>query len=129
MKCFKAHPGLVSLTTTIVVGSAALLIVLFLVLTSIDLVQQGLTDTEYAETFVAADSCLEEAMLRLNSDEDYSGDDYTIGSVDCTVSVAGAGSTRTLTVEASQGTQYVSRIQADVDLSTSPIHITNWEQI
>lgn len=125
----KAKPALMTLTSVLAIATVGLLIALFVVLGGIDLIQQGLYDSEYSETFVGSDACAEEALLELNNDSGYSGGSFTIGSISCTATVSGSGSTRTLSVTASQGDLYVSDLELSIDLSTSPISITNWEQV
>jgi hypothetical protein len=124
----KAQPAMLVLSSMIVIGGLALLIVLLVVLSSVDLLQQGTYDNEFNETFIGSDACAEEALLKLNSNSSYTGENFTIDSVQCTVSVSGTGSTRTLTVSATQGSVYVSDLELTIDVSTSPISISNWEQ-
>lgn len=121
------RPAFLSLSSVLAISAMALLIAVFLVVSGIDLLQQGLNDSEYSETLVGADACAEEALLRLNSDSGYSGELFTIGQVNCTVSVSGAGSSRTLSLTVSQGSKYVSDLELTVDLSGTPIEVTNWE--
>ncbi len=126
---FQKTPALMNLTAVLALGAIALLVVVFVVTSGVDLVQQGLYDDEYQETLTGADACVEEVVVRLSTDSAYAGEAFTIGSVDCTTSVADAGGNyRTVTVEAVQGALYVSRLTVTVNLNTNPISISNWEE-
>jgi hypothetical protein len=129
----RAHSALMVLTSMIVVGSIALLITVFVIMGGIDLLEQGLVDTEYNQTFLAADACAEEALQSLNSNHAYSGGDFVIGTppdeVDCTITVVSALDIRTITVVATQDAKYVSDLELTVDVGVSPIEVTNWEQV
>jgi hypothetical protein len=127
----RAHPALMVLTTMLLIGSLAVLIVVMVVVSGIDQLQQGLNDTKYNETFVAASACIEEAMFRLNADGSYAGGAFTIGDVECTATVTNLGGTdRLVNVEATTNIlEYVSRLEVTVDLSTSPMTIVNWEEV
>jgi hypothetical protein len=124
-------PAMTALTTVIAVGSIALLIVVFVVVAGVDLVQQGLYDTEYSETFLGADACGEKALSNLNTNHSYTGElALIIGDISCDVVVGGSGDTRTIQITATQGTLYVSRVEISVsDLNSPPITVSNWEEV
>lgn len=130
MKHFHSHPAIVTLTTMIVIGFVSISIVLLVILSSVDILQQGIYDTEYQKTFVGADACAEEVLLRLNSDHDYAGDAFTIGTIACTASVTDEGSgVRTIRIVATQGAIYIHTLELTVNVNSSPIAISNWEEV
>ncbi len=114
----------------VVTGFIALGIAIFVILASVDLLQQGLYDTEYQQTFLGADGCSEEVLLRLNSDDSYTGGAFTIGSTSCTATVTDAGGgIRTVRVVSTKGTVYISTLELTVDTNVSPIVVTNFEEV
>ncbi|MBT4384406.1 hypothetical protein HOD30_01515 [Candidatus Peregrinibacteria bacterium] len=125
-------PALTALTMVIAVGSIALLIVVFVVVAGVDLLQQGLYDTEYSETFLGADACSEKALSNLNTNHSYAGElALIIGDISCDIVVVVVDSdTRTIQVTATQGLVYVSRLEISVsNLNSPPITVTNWEEV
>ena len=50
------------------------------------------------KVFIKTDGCTEEALIRLNRDNSYSGGVFTIGEVECTVSVSGMDPDRDITI-------------------------------
>lgn len=125
----KSHPALMVLTTMLAVGGMVLLVLLFVLISGIDLLQQGIHDTQKVETFAGADACAEIALNELNLDVNYSGSSYTIGAVSCTVNVQGGGASKTLQIEAHQNNQYFYNIEIDVDTNADPLSIDNWEPV
>lgn len=130
MKFLKSNPGIITVTAMMVVGFIAVGIVVFVLISNIDILQQGLYDTEYQETFVGADACVEEALLRLNSNNAFTGDTYAIGSISCIATVTNpGGNVRVIRAEATQGSTYISTFEVTVDVGTAPISVTNFEEV
>jgi len=123
------RPAIVSLSTVIALGVVSLLIVLFSVLAGIDLIEQSHRSIETQETFAGGEGCVNEGLLELSGNVSYTGGNITIGSVDCVISVTGSGGSRTISVTATQGTQYTQSIEVDLDVSVRPFIITNWEEL
>lgn len=50
------------------------------------------------KVFIPVEGCSEEALIRLNRNNDYVGGSYNIGGTDCTVAVSGSGDTRDILI-------------------------------
>lgn len=80
-----------------------------------------------------ADTCAEEAYYRLKLDSSYTGSSYSLGDGSCTVVVAGAGSTRTITVSATVD-EFTRDFVSDVSLTSNlagnsaGTDLTDWEE-
>jgi hypothetical protein len=127
------QPALIALTTMIVVGAVGLLIVTFVLISGVDILQQGHYEAEYAETLAGAEACADEALVLVSNGTLTAGGSagpLTIGSITCNATaVSGGGSILEVELTANQGTTFYSRIQVTVDTSTAPISITNWEEV
>ena len=92
--------GMIALVTVIVIGATLLTIgISAAMIGQTDLVISGHADRERS-TRLLASACAEEALHRLKLNAAYSGGTIGIGTDSCTASVAGSGSTRTVTVSA-----------------------------
>lgn len=67
------------------------------------------------KTFFHADSCAEEAMIRLNRNNVYVGETFNIDNTVCTVTASGSGVVRTLRVSAERN-EYEKIIEVSVRL-------------
>lgn len=118
-----------SLTAVIAIGAVAVLIVLFLMMTGIDLMQTSLHEVSYNKTFAGADGCVEEALMEIRDDRNYTGESLTLGDVSCTIVASRSGNDVTITVDASNGTNYVSDIDVQLDVSGQTMTIVSWEEV
>ena len=125
----KNRGGVSTLLMVIVITGVALMIASSATLTGIDEAQMDLKQNKSIETFIATDGCAEEGLIKLNGDRDsYTGEVLVIGDVSCTITVTGAGNTRTINVTSTHDGIYTREIEVNVDWS-SGFEITSWEQI
>lgn len=129
MKVSIKNPALMSLTAVIAIGSTALVIILLLMMTGIDLMQNSLHEVRYNETFAGADGCVEEALMQVRDDRNYTGGTITIGSVDCTMTVNRSGNDVTLNIDAVNGIKYVSDIDVGVDVGGLTMVMNYWDEV
>ena len=127
-KIIKNKKGISTLMTIIVVSAIALSIALTATLKGIDETNTGLNQTKSLETFTATDGCIEEALVKLNSDHGYTGEILLMGNVSCTITVNGSGNSRTINVTANNSGKYVRDIEVDVDLQNA-LEITSWTEV
>ncbi len=121
--------GIMLLIPTIVISAVLILIVTTNALISIDQSKTALHEQKTLEAFIAADSCLELALLNLSSDSGYSGESLTIDQASCTISVSGSDDTRTIDISTTlDAPLYVRELQAQVSLSPS-FTITSWQEV
>lgn len=80
-------------------------------------------------TILSAESCVEEAMLRLSRNNTFAGGSLTVGEVACTISVTGTPcGTCTIDVEANSQ-NYTRRMQANVQVTGSVVNVINWNEV
>lgn len=108
--------GSVVLIAVLVISAIILLISISLVLSSIDEITMSSSE-EYSQGALAiADSCLEEALLSLNRNNNYSGAILNLGDGSCTIEIEGTGNQRVISVYAELN-HYVRKLKAEVTLS------------
>ena len=77
-------------------------------------------------TFVNADGCAEEALIRMHRNSTYAGESISIDDSSCVISVSGSDSTRVLDIQATNG-EYIKKLQIDVTISPT-YAITSWQE-
>ncbi len=113
----------------------ALVVIIIASLLSIIIVSTALgtiTNLEHATVIsngtthtIGAEGCLNEALVQLAWDENYTGTTFSQGVINCTVTVTGSGSTRGITAIGTQGI-YTDGYSVSVHLD--PLFITSWKQ-
>lgn len=120
-------PAFISLAYVITLGAILFMAVLLISMGGIDSLLESQYEVKSNELSAVSEACTEEALLQLNQDDAYVGGDFTVNGIDCSVSVSGAGGTRTMTSTASQDGVYMGGAELTIDVSANPITITNWE--
>lgn len=118
--------GYIALTAVLIILAVTLGIATTANLLSIDQNRFALSASEGVQAIGLANGCLDEGLLRLQRDTAYSGGSLNTTEGSCTIGVTGAGSTRTITSQASVG-QSTRTVQADVDL-TAGFTLTHWQE-
>ena len=121
--------GVVAILAIIIITALVVLISTSLGLVAIGNLQIGFSEQRGNDLLLTAESCTEEAILRLSRDNTYTGGSLTVGDVDCTIAVTGTpcGSC-TISTEAT-AVGFTRNIQAGVTISGSAVDITSWEEI
>jgi len=121
-------------------GGAALITIIlllaFLTLITASVAYRGLSDAEvgastrYGTTAIlAAESCAEEAMLRISRNANYSGGTLDVGDTQCTISVSGNPCGSCTVDVTTVGQNVTRRIRVGVTRSGNDINITSWEEL
>jgi hypothetical protein len=131
MKKNNLQMGFVALTTMLVISAVALAASISISLIGVSRVKNSLDFKKGQETLKIAEGCAEAALLGLRDDVDYSGGSLIIGNGTCTIGISGAGSNRTIDVEAtiSDSSTYVKRLQLTVVRTGNSINIITWKQV
>lgn len=74
--------------------------------------------TQSEITFIKAEGCLEEALIQLSRDNDYTGDVYTVDELSCNVIVNGSGNERTVELAGVDG-DYVHNFTVQIQVLPS----------
>jgi len=125
----RASIALISLLLVMVIS---LILVVGMAETSLSTSHQYANNTSDKNAYYGAESCLEEALIRLEADPSYVGSTLTIdGDTACTIVVSGAGPL-TLAVSVTHLT-YTQNFQGQLTLTSSGqannAQLTHWAKI
>lgn len=120
--------GAAALTVFLIILAVSVIVVSTTALIGVDNLTIGFSQQASSDTILSAESCVEEAMVRLSRDNTYDGGNLTVGDTSCTISVTGTPcGTCTIDVEAT-GDSFTRNIRAGVSVAGSTVNITNWEE-
>ncbi len=122
-----ASAGAAALSFVIIISAVTLLMTLSLGISSITQTKAGLTREKSIALRINAEGCIDEALIRLNRNNSYAGENITLNGTACVLTVSGSGSVRTINVSAVNG-DYVKTTQVGVEL-TPVFKITSWQEI
>ncbi len=118
--------GVISVASVVVISVVALLAGIAFSAFSLSELQHAFFDQNAAVAFVAADSCVEEAILRLKRSSGYAGGSLAVGDATCGVTVA-SGTQKIIT--ATSTFQGITRtIQARITLTGASASLNEWTQ-
>ena len=125
--------GISALLVIIVILALVLSAGLLISKVSVNELALSLDEDHSNQALHLADACQEEAAFRLKQDSGYTGGTIVASEGTCTISVAGGGSTRTISVtstvdnETRDLTVDVS-LEQNADTTSDGIDVTNWEE-
>ncbi len=126
----KDQKGFVTITTAVIIFFTTLILALSIQFAGIGVLQTGYLNNLSAQAYSLADGCLEEAMLRLTTDDTYTGGTVTVGDDYCTITVTGAGATRNITSMSTVNDIVNREIEADVTITDmggwNDVVMTDW---
>lgn len=128
IKKLGSRRGLSILIVVIAVSALTLIIAATAAFISLGMLRSGMRHAESLKTFAAADSCIEEALMRLHTIDRYESDTFTIGDFVCTVSVETVGARSTILASAKSADYFVRQVKAVVDKSDK-YYIVEWKEI
>lgn len=121
--------GVVALISILIISAITILLVLGMSEISISSSYQAANNSAGKSSYYAAESCLEEALIRLKNDPTFSSAIIAIDN-DLTCSLSVSGSSVTII---SDYLDYSETFQADISLTqvgeTSNIQLLNWHEI
>lgn len=122
--------GYIAFTSLLVISAITTTILISSVLISVTTAKNSLSFKKGLETKIAGDGCLENALLRLQLDDSYSGETLVVGNVSCTITVSGAGANKTVNIVStiSGPPSYTKGIQADVSVKGTGVSITSYQE-
>lgn len=127
-KNFSNTTGVSVLFTMLVISAVVLMVATTATLMGLDESMIALRQTKGLETFMSADGCVEESLVRLNSNWNYTGGDIFIHDVLCTMTINGTGNYRTIRVTSIKEGLYTRDIQLEFS-RTDGSHITSWQEL
>ncbi|KPJ85206.1 hypothetical protein AMJ57_03930 [Parcubacteria bacterium SG8_24] len=126
--------GLVALVTVVIIGALVLSIGLAATFANqTGIILSGEADREHTVRALAS-ACLEEAMLRLKRDGSYVGGTIPISGSSCSVTVSGAGSSRTIDTTATYGDftkslQAIAALQSNGAANARSWRMESWSEV
>jgi hypothetical protein len=121
--------GAAAITVMIIIIAIAILVVSTTAFIGIDDIDIGYSTEVSGDILLSAESCAEEALVRLGRDSSYSGGNLTVGEADCTITVTGTPCGSCTVDVAAIGENYTRNIQVGVTVSGSSIDITSWSEV
>ncbi|MBT5808319.1 hypothetical protein HOI18_03525, partial [Candidatus Uhrbacteria bacterium] len=104
------------------------LIVTSVAFTGLDDLDIGYSEELSNDILLSAESCAEEALIRLSRSSSYSGGSLTVGEAACTITVTGTPCGSCTIDVAAVGQTYTRNIQVGVTVTSGTIDITSWSE-
>ncbi len=116
--------GAIGILTTLVLGIILIMLAVTVVLTGISSRTNAFMFNQSETVFVLTEGCIENILVLLSRDNDYSGGSYEVSDVDCTSSISGSDPNRDVTVT---GTKDTITRDASLSVQVDPdFAIINW---
>ncbi|MDD3646959.1 MAG: hypothetical protein PHS44_00455 [Candidatus Dojkabacteria bacterium] len=119
--------GAALLVSLLVISALALVLAIAVNLSAVDEVLRSSQGRSSLRSRTIADSCLEEAMLRLKRNSSYMGETLNFEYGTCNVTILEAGTIRTVNIYASEETS-VTELSVEVELSGTVPIINSWKK-
>lgn len=120
--------GFIALVTILVITAVALVLATSANLLGLGELQMSFNEAQSFKALDAANSCLDEALLRLKRNSDFSSGGLNVDSDSCTINIAQSGNNRIITAEGVAG-DAVKKIETEVDISSSPFTLNYYKEI
>lgn len=124
----KNQQGYIALLTTLIVLAVALVTVGSVSLLSIGEAESGLALSKGESSLQFVEGCMEDAILKVKTNANYSGGTITHPEGKCVITVTKNGSTYTLTSTTDNTVQYKRVVQVTLT-RTNSISINSWKEI
>lgn len=131
MKYKKHQQGFIAFTSLLVISAVTLAIAVSISLLGITEANTSLGFKKGQEALKIAESCSEEALLRLRDNAGYAGGSLNVGNGSCNMSISGIGSDRTIEITATLTgpPDYVKKLQVTAKRVGNSINITSWQEL
>jgi hypothetical protein len=121
--------GAAAITVMIIVLAMALIVISTTAMIGTDNLDIGYSAQASNDALLSAESCAEEALVRLSRDSNYSGGSLTIGSAQCSIIITGVPCGNcVIDVEAVRD-DYTRSVQVGVTVTGTSIDITDWAEV
>jgi Tfp pilus assembly protein PilV len=130
MKKYQQKQGL-ALITVLIFGAVALIVIVFGITLMVIQTNTARQFSSGQKALILAESGMENALLRLLRDPNYSGEILTLGNGTATIEVVSNGSDRTVTVTADSSSVLDAKrtIQAIITEENGRIVINSWQEL
>lgn len=120
--------GAAAIMMMVIILAVGILIVSTTALIGVDDLEIGFSQEAGSHAILAAESCAEEAMLRLSRNSSYTGGSLTVGESSCTIAVTGTPCGSCTIDVTSTRDNFTRNVQVGVTVSGSSVDITSWEE-
>jgi len=117
----------IAISTLLVIAAVVLVISITVSMTSISEGQSSLSIVKGEESLYLVEGCMEDVLLKIRSNINYSGGTINRPEGVCTITVLKNGNTYIVT-STSVGLPYIKTIEAVID-RTNKITVTSWKEI
>lgn len=127
--CFHASQrGATALVVILVIGAASLIMAYGATLLGLGELNMSYTSQQGGRAMAGAESCLEEALIRLKRSPTYSGGNLEISEYSCIINISGSGDPYVVSVESSYG-DYTKKIEAEAVFNNGTPHLSSWREV
>jgi len=123
--------GFIAFTSLLVISAVALAIATSISLLGITEAKSSLDFKKGQEVLKIAEGCLEESLLRLRDDVNYTTGSLNLSGGSCNITVSGAGANRTISITATipGPPSYTKNLSATVKRAGNSINLLTWQEI
>jgi len=123
--------GFVALISIVVISTVALGIAVSISLLGVGEARSALDFKKGNETLKIAEGCIEESLLRLRDNANYTGGSLNVGDGSCAITISDTGADRTIDVEAEITTpvDYIRNIRVTVKRVGNSINVVSWQEM
>jgi Flp pilus assembly pilin Flp len=125
----KNERGAAALTVFVIILAVSVVIVSTTALIGVDNLTIGFSQQASTDMILSAESCAEEAMVRLSRNNSYAGGSLTVGDAQCAIAVTGTPCGVCAIDVKAVGNSFTRNIRANVTIAGSTVNITSWQEI
>lgn len=129
ISAYRDERGAAALIVFLVVLAVSLIVVSTTSLTGVGNLSIGFSTQASSDVVLSAESCAEEAFVRLTRDNTYAGGTLVVGDSTCTVTVTGTPCGSCTVDVGASGDNFTRSIRAGVTVAGSAVDITSWEEV
>ncbi len=123
--------GFSSLLMIVLVAAVMMTLGLSVQLSTISGIQETTLANESEQAYIAAEGCVQDALLRLRNDPNAAEGllSIVLGTTQCTTTIARAGKLRTIVGRGTFGqTTRMVRVLVSVEVAPGPVTILSWQE-
>lgn len=119
------RPGMMLLTTVLLMGAVALMIALSVANRGIGELSTSFNENQGIRAYDLAEGCAQNSLLRLSQNPAYTGETLSLNEGDCVISVQSNGNDRTVSVSATVQA-WTHHLILQLTISGTSITINEW---
>jgi|APSaa5957512622_1039677.scaffolds.fasta_scaffold114371_2 hypothetical protein len=122
------NQGYIAFSSLLVISAVVLAVSVSVALQGVTESQASLTYKKGQESMMAANGCIEEALIRLRDSVNYTGGSLGLGNSNCVIALTGTGADRTIVVTSTitDPPDYVKHLEATVKRAGNSVNVISW---